>query len=65
MQDKLKTGIASIESKMVDLESKGCLRGSVSAAEATKLIEATSTIEECVTGATYVQVSSSVVRGVH
>lgn len=58
MQDKLNAGIAAIESKMVDLEGRGCLRGSISAAEATKLIEPTSTIAECVSGAIYVQVRS-------
>ncbi|XP_045208459.2 lambda-crystallin homolog [Mercenaria mercenaria] len=52
---KLSDGMVSIQKKMEDLEEKGCLRGTISAAEALKFVKATDAIEQCVSGASYVQ----------
>lgn len=56
LPEKLTEGIAEIQKKMKDLELRGCLRGDLSAEEAFKYIKGTPTIEQCVTGACYVQV---------
>ncbi|XP_060552724.1 lambda-crystallin homolog isoform X1 [Ruditapes philippinarum] len=55
MTEKLEDGLASIKRKMEELEEKGCLRGSMSAAEALTFIKATPSMEQCVAGASYVQ----------
>lgn len=56
---KLKTGLESILSKMKSLEEKDCLRGTKKADEAFALIHPMTTIETCVKGVSYVQVSQS------
>ncbi|XP_060552728.1 lambda-crystallin homolog [Ruditapes philippinarum] len=55
MPERLDDGLASIKSKMGKLEEKGLLRGNISAAEAFKFIKRTSSMDQCVTGASYVQ----------
>ena len=57
MSEKLDVGMESIKRKMEELEENGCLRGTLSAAEAFKYIKATPSLEQCVTGASYVQVN--------
>lgn len=48
--------MVSIQAKMEALENKGCLRGTIPAKEAMKYIEPTTSLEQCVSGASYVQV---------
>lgn len=56
-EKRLDAGMQSILSKMKSLEDNGCLRGTLNASKAFALIKAVTSLEECVTGATYVQVT--------
>lgn len=54
-QKSLQHGLHAIKTKMMDLESKGSLRGTLSADEAFSLIRPTSSLRECVAEACYIQ----------
>lgn len=55
-QEKLAQGMALIKTKMTNLEAIGSLRGTLSAAEAFKLISPATCVKDCVTDACYIQV---------
>ena len=55
-EGRLAQGLEAIRNKMVDLESKESLRGTLSAADAFSLIRPRSNLEECVKEACYIQV---------
>ena len=55
--NRLSQGLEAIRSKMLDLESKDALRGTLSAADAFKLLSPKSNLEDCVKEARYIQVT--------
>ena len=55
--NRLSQGIEAIRSKMLDLETKDALRGTLSAADAFKLLYPRSTLQDCVREARYIQVT--------
>ena len=55
--DRLSQGLEAIRSKMLDLESKDALRGTLSAADAFKLLSPISNLQDCVKEARYIQVT--------
>ena len=55
--NRLSQGLEAIKSKMLDLESKDALRGTLSAADAFKLLSPKSSLQDCVREARYIQVA--------
>ena len=51
--------ITDIKSELLQFEEAGTLRGKLPALEQSQLISGTDSLEQCVTGATYIQVSSN------
>ena len=54
-KNQVSKAIENIRSELVEFETAGTLRGSLAAADQAKLVEGTDSLEECVTGAKYIQ----------
>ena len=54
-KNQVSKAIENIRSELVEFENAGTLRGSLAAADQAKLVEGTDSLEECVTGAKYIQ----------
>ena len=53
--------IADIKSELLQFEEAGTLRGKLPALEQSRLISGTDSLEQCVTGAAYIQVSVAMI----
>ena len=54
-KNQVSKAIENIRSELVEFETAGTLRGSLAAADQARLVEGTDSLEECVTGAKYIQ----------